>query len=210
MTKTLIIGATGGIGSALAKRLSHQGTHQLTLTGRNNTLSTLSKELNANSYQLELNDELELHALMQEVGELDLLIYAAGAIEPDVLNETSSDSWERIFTANLTGAFYALKHARFNQDARVALLGVYPEIVQYPKFAAYAAAKAGLASLADVMRKEWRRKNVHVTLVRLPAVDTPLWNTLGHAPKGAMSADQAAQRILTDLPNANGTLDIIS
>lgn len=207
MKKTLIIGATGGIGTALAQQIA-KTTDNLTLTGRSKNLSPLARSLKADCFQLELSDELEVNALMEEVGSLDLLIYAAGAIDPQTVQATSQSSWEQIMAANLTGAFYALKHAQLNTHAQVVLLGAYAETIQFPNLASYAAAKAGLEVLATVARKERRREKIKVILVRLPAVETDLWRSFGKAPKGALSADVAADRILSQLGTAADCLNI--
>jgi NAD(P)-dependent dehydrogenase (short-subunit alcohol dehydrogenase family) len=171
-------------------------------------LGELGRKLSVEVVGAELSDELEVHAIMEQAGPLDLLLYAAGAIEPRTLRETGSDSWQRVMDANLTGAFYALKHARFNPGARVALLGAYPDYVRFPKFGVYAAAKAGLEALAAVARKELRRDKVEVTVVRLPAVDTDLWLPAGKPPRGALSPDDAARQILARLDSAGPLLEI--
>ena len=77
-----------------------------------------------------------------------------------------------------------------------------------PRFGAYAASKAGLEALAEVARKELRRDKVGVTLVRLPAVETDLWQPLGKAPKGALDPKDAAAQILDGLKDAPPVLEL--
>lgn len=189
----LIVGATGDIGSALARALKGQG--QLWLTGRReDALFALADEIGAEAQPIDLADEGALSQFLGVVGALDRLFYSAGAVRPQPIRSTDRADWEATFVANLLGAFYVLKHARWNREARAVFLGAYPQRIAFPRLGAYTASKWGLEGLLSVARKELRE--VAITLVRLPAVATRLWTPFGGAPKDALSADEAAQRIL--------------
>ncbi len=193
---TLLIGATGGIGQSLARQLAGR-VSRLWLSGRNGQiLASLARDLSALAVPAELGNELEVRALAEEVGPLDLLLYAAGAVQKAGLREQSMADLERLLVANLGGLALLLKYARFNPQARVAVLGVYPEPIAVPGLSGYVATKLGAEGLVSVARKEFRREGVRFCLVRLPAVDTDLWAPLGGAPKTALHPDEAAARIL--------------
>jgi NAD(P)-dependent dehydrogenase (short-subunit alcohol dehydrogenase family) len=193
---TLLIGATGGIGQALARHLAGRAS-RLWLSGRNGQiLAGLARDLSALAVPAELGHELEVQALAEEVGPLDLLLYAAGAVQKAGVREQNLADLERLTTANLTGLALLLKYARFNPQARVAVLGVYPDLVSVPGLSAYVATKLGAEGLVNVARKEFRREGVRFCLVRLPAVATDLWAPLGGAPKTALHPEVAAVRIL--------------
>ena len=195
---TLLLGATGGIGQALARRLAAQ-EGQLWLSGRKGqVLADLARELGALAVPTELGSALEVQALAEEVGPLDLMIYAAGAVSKASLREQEVGDLERLITANLGGLALLLKYLRFNPNARVVVLGVYPEFVSVPGLSAYTASKLGAEGLLNVARKEFRREGVRFCLVRLPAVATGLWAPLGGAPKSALSPDLAATRIMEE------------
>ncbi|GEM83557.1 SDR family NAD(P)-dependent oxidoreductase [Meiothermus hypogaeus] len=193
---TLLIGATGGVGQSLAHQLAGR-VSRLWLSGRNGQiLAGLARDLSALAVPAELGNELEVQALAEEVGPLDLLLYAAGAVQRAGLREQSMADLERLTAANMGGLALLLKYARFNPQARVAVLGVYPELIAVPGLSAYVATKLGAEGLVSVARKEFRREGVRFCLVRLPAVATGLWAPLGGAPKTALHPDQAAARIL--------------
>lgn len=137
-----------------------------------------------------------MSAVLAETDPLDLLIYAAGAVNRSSLREMSLTEAERLEAVNCSGLALALKYARFNLGARVILLGVYPELVTVPGLAAYAASKLGAEALLNVARKEFRREEVRCILVRLPAVATGLWDLLGGPLKSALHPQEAATRIL--------------
>jgi NADP-dependent 3-hydroxy acid dehydrogenase YdfG len=93
--KALVIGATGGIGSAIARLLASRAT-TLWLSGRNTEkLAELARQLNAHAFPAELSDEEQVRQLMMTVGALDLLVYAAGAVVRVNLREMSLAEWER-------------------------------------------------------------------------------------------------------------------
>lgn len=192
----LLLGATGGIGQALARGLAGR-VGRLWLSGRNGVvLSSLAHDLGALAVPTELGQELEVQALAQEVGPLDLLVYAAGAVYKAGLRQQGMSDFAGLAAFNLEGLALLLKYTTFNPQARVVVLGVYPDLVSVPGLSAYAATKLGAEGLLSAARKEFRREGVRFCLVRLPAVATGLWAPLGGAPKNALHPDQAAARIL--------------
>jgi cyclic-di-GMP-binding biofilm dispersal mediator protein len=195
--RILIVGATGGIGQALARELKD---HELFLCGRNKSaLRALAEATDGHALPAALEDELEVEALLKEIGPLDLLLYAAGAVSKGPLREIDRDDVERLLVANTLGALFTLKHAHFERGARAAFLGAYPSYVEVPGFSLYAASKRALEGLLNAARKEFAKEQIFLTLVRLPAVATGLWTPLGGAPRGAKSPKEVAKAILTGL-----------
>ncbi len=206
--KTLILGATGGIGQALTRAFAASG-EQLFLSGRNmGLLRELAQETGADYSSADLGKELEVRALLEEVGSFDTLIYAAGAVSSAKLEEQESDAAERIWNANYWGAVWSLKHglSRLAPDGKAYLLGAYPELVTARGMGQYAASKAALAQLAKIAALE--RKNT-VTLVLPPAVNTGLWGGMGgKAPKSALEPEAVAQKILEDALSSAYTAEL--
>lgn len=199
MKRALIVGATGGIGSALARRLA--GRWELTLSGRNaQRLRSLREATGADVVITDLESELEVQALLDPLADLELVIYAAGAVAPAPLAEMRAADWQRVVDANLTGLFHVLKHAstRLAEGAKVVILGARPALVSAQGFGAYAASKAAVAALAEVAGIELRRR-ASVTLVLPVAVDTPLWDAVGRAPRHALQPDEVAEAVVAAL-----------
>ncbi len=193
----LTIGAGGGVGSAVAGALSAQGSHTLTLVGRDaRKLSSLGGQV----VPTDVASELEVEALFADLPPQDLIVYAAGDIQPEPLSATTADAWNRVMDANLTGLFYVLKYAdaKLNPGARIFVLGARPELVTFRGFGAYAAAKAGVAALVAVAAQEYRRK-ASLTLVLPRAVNTDFWQNVGKPPKDALEPYEVADAILTSL-----------
>lgn len=196
--KTLIIGATGGIGAATARAFAGGGA-QLTLSGRDaGKLEALAAELGAQAHAADLAYESHVRALLSGLERLDTLIYAAGAALPGPLAGADAAVVRAVWNANYFGALWTLKHGleRLAPGGRVYLLGARPELVTARGFSQYAASKAALAGLVGIARLEAR--GVGLTLVLPPAVETALWAQVGRAPRGAISPEEVARAVLED------------
>ncbi|CAN5908112.1 SDR family NAD(P)-dependent oxidoreductase [soil metagenome] len=196
MKHALIIGATGGIGTALAKKMN--GSYDLTLVGRDTQKLSALRDYGT-VIPTDVASELEVQALFEEVAPVDVLIYAAGDIQPELLKMVDQQAYYRVIDANLTGLILTLKYAepKFN-EARVFVLGARPDLITYRGFAVYAAAKAGVKAVLDIAAVEMKRK-ASFTLVLPKAVDTDFWKNVGTAPKDALSPDEVAEAIVESL-----------
>lgn len=197
MKKALIIGAGGGIGSALVARLNG---YEAVLVGRDARKLGAAQRSGDQVVPTDVTSELEVEALFSDLEPLDLLVYAAGSIEPAPLGTMTADVWTRTLEANLTGLAYVLKYAesKLNPGARVFVLGARRELVNVRGLGAYAAAKAGVAALVGVAAQEFRRK-ASFTLVLPKAVDTAFWEGVGKPPKDALHPDEVAEAIVKSL-----------
>jgi NAD(P)-dependent dehydrogenase (short-subunit alcohol dehydrogenase family) len=199
MSHAVIIGATGGIGSALARQL--KDPYQLTLLGRNDVkLRELRNATGGNVVPTDVSSELEVQALFEDLSPIDLLIYSAGDIQPELIKMASGDAYRRVLDANLTGLLFTLKYAeaKLNEGARVYVLGARPELINYRGFGVYAAAKAGVKALVDIAVIEYKRK-ASFTLVLPRAVNTDFWKNVGKPPADALSPDDVAKAIVDSL-----------
>ncbi len=199
MKHALIIGATGGIGSATAAELAPQ--YHLTLVGRNSDkLRALKAKYHANVIPTDVAHELEMQALFEDIANIDLLIYSAGDIQPELLKLVNALAVQRVMDANLTGLIHTLKYAekKLNDQARVYVLGARPELISYRGFAAYAAAKAGVKAVVEIAAIEMKRK-ASFTLVLPKAVATDFWQNVGAPPKDALRPEDVARAIRDSL-----------
>ncbi len=192
--RVLIAGATGGLGGALARALRGE---ELFLVGRRaQALGALAEEVGGRALPADLRDEVEVKALLEEVGPLDLLLHAVGQAAKGRVREVEGALLEDLLASHLLTAALLLKHARWREGARGVFFGAYPAYVRVSGFAAYAAAKGALEAYLEAARKELLREGVRLVVVRLPAVATGLWAPLGGPPRGALSPEEAARRVL--------------
>lgn len=110
--KTLILGATGGIGSETARRLKRAG-HNLHLVGRSTEkLAALGQELDATTSVADIEDADALGRAIANAGNtLAGLVYAIGTINLKPLGRLSAGDFERDFRVNALGAALAVQAA---------------------------------------------------------------------------------------------------
>lgn len=194
MTTTLVFGAAGGIGRAIVQLALERGDRVLAVARDEARVS------HARATSADLSREAEVAAAClwaaQEVGTVDALVFAAGGLSSGPLGAVSSDDLTRAFADNVLAAHLVLRHAAplLTPDSHRVLLGAYADRLQFPKLGAYAMAKAAFDAWARVLLKEER--GVKTTLLRLPAVDTPLWAKAPFPlPKGALSPAAVAEAV---------------
>jgi NAD(P)-dependent dehydrogenase (short-subunit alcohol dehydrogenase family) len=205
MSKVAMIwGAGGGIGRALAHRLREEGWRVLAMSRHMAGLGDLTPDL----FEADVADPESvaqaIAAAGRGVGQIDLWIYAAGDITAQKVSDASPEAWQRILDANLTGAYVTAHYSLplLAADAHMVFLGAISERLRLPRLSAYAAAKAGLEALVEVLGKEERKRRV--TLVRPAAVDTPLWEKVPFKlPPGALSPNEAAEHIMAAYHNGH-------
>ncbi|AFZ68602.1 SDR family NAD(P)-dependent oxidoreductase [Deinococcus peraridilitoris] len=194
---TLIIGATGGIGSALSRAWPKEA---LWLSGRNSdTLSSLAQALQATPVLADLGYESHVRTLFEGISlPLDTIVYAAGSVLPEVVAITSPEGTRRTWNANYFGVLWTLKYGlpKLSQGGRFYVLGAQAQLVTARGFSQYAASKAAMARLLEVARLEHRQ--YVLTVVLPPAVQTGLWDGLGPVPPGALTPEHVAEVIVRD------------
>ena len=229
MSTAMIWGASGGIGRALVERLvqpdassgepdasSGEGWQVWAIARHPGDLGSLTPHVlqadvgNARSVQQ------AVLAVNEAGAQVDLWAYAAGDIEAISAAEMPPETWRRILDANLNGAYLAIHYSLplLAPEAHIFFLGAVSERMRLPGLSAYAAAKAGLESFAEALRKEQRNRMLHlarrVTVVRPGAVDTPFWNKVPFKlPPHAPQPEVVAERILAAYHERHkGTLDL--
>lgn len=99
--KILLTGATGGLGQAIARALRAKGG-ELIVTGRRlDVLEPLASELSARALAVDLSDAAEVERLLDEAGEVDILIANAALPGSGTLDSFEVPAIERALDVNL-------------------------------------------------------------------------------------------------------------
>lgn len=177
----LVWGATGGIGSAVARRLKASG-HRPFLAARQATrLEALARELEAPWQAADARDSAAVEALTQHaaatLGALDGMAFCVGSVLLKSAAATSDAEWADTLAVNLTAAFYALRAAaRVMPPAggSIVLVSSAAARIGLPNHEAVAAAKAGVEGLVRAAAASYARRNLRVNAVAPGLVRTPL------------------------------------
>lgn len=171
------VGASTGLGAALARRFAHEGLF-VGVTGRSRErLDALVDEIrsaggHAVALPGDVTSESDLAAIarqLAETGVLEVAIFnAAGAIRAPTL-ELTAEQFEAAWRVTTLGGFLfaqaALPLLLAGGHGSLLFTGATASLRGRPPFAAFAAAKAGLRSLTQSLAREFGPKNIHVAHV---------------------------------------------
>lgn len=174
----LLAGATGGIGSALARQLAAAGA-TLSLVARDaDRLAQLPVDGHRFAVDLRMPDGAQqtVSEAVAHGGELHVVINAVGVVAFGDTASLSSDALEELFLTNVfAGVFLsqaALPHMAVG-GAMVSMSGVISER-NLPGMAAYGASKAAVRAFSEGFAREARRAKVRVVDARPPHTETGL------------------------------------
>ncbi|WP_308517449.1 3-oxoacyl-[acyl-carrier-protein] reductase [Sphingomonas flavescens] len=167
----LVTGASGGLGSAIAKALAGQGA-RLALSGSNaEKLTAFRAELGGDHIAVPANlsdplavDNLVPAALAALGGKLDILINNAGVTRDNLLMRMKDEEFEEVIRINLEAAFRLMRaaakpmmKARFG---RIISITSVVGVTGNPGQANYVASKAGLIGMTKAVAQELASRNV--------------------------------------------------
>lgn len=180
----LITGGNSGIGLATAKRFVAEGA-KVVITGRNEaTLQEAVEGLgasNAVAVQADATDptssEKAVAAAIERFGRLDIVFANAGISGFTPVGGTQLSQFEDILKVNVTGAFFTVQAAlpHLNSGASIILTSSVLANAGSPGYAAYAASKGAVNSLAGVLAAELSPRGIRVNIVSPGATLTPIW-----------------------------------
>jgi len=204
----LIVGASSGVGAALARRLAREGYALGLVARRSNRLQALCEEVQrtcgarALAYRHDVLNTAEVPALLEkaadDLGRLDLFIYCAGVLFPN--DSTTYHAEEDLLTlqVNLVGAAAWINPAaeRFRQERAGHIVGIGSIAGDRGRrgMPAYTASKAGLHTYLEGMRNRLWREGVTVTTIKLGQVETDMLRNADRK-RNPISADRAAELI---------------
>ena len=199
--KVLITGATGGIGSAMAKRMAKQGA-DLVLSGtKKDSLETLSSEIGDNCYSFaaDLAKKEEIKNLViwaiEKMGSIDILVNNAGITRDNLSIRMSDEDWDDVINVNLTASFLlsrdCLKVMLKKRWGRIINITSVVGVMGNAGQSNYAASKAGMIGMTKSIASEVSSRGITVNCISPGYVVTAMTDKI---------SDVAKENILQNTP----------
>jgi short-subunit dehydrogenase len=194
-----LIGASEGLGRALAHKMSRAGV-ELVLSARNaERLEDLAAELPgpARVVAIDVADDASVARAAQAAREMDGVVYLSGVYWPMAAQDWDAEKATQMFDVNLTGAARVLGQTLPEMIARdrghVVLTGSLSGFRGLPGAIGYAASKAGVMALAECLQADLRRTGVQVQVVNPGFIRTRLTDKNDFSMPFLMEPEAAAQ-----------------
>jgi short-subunit dehydrogenase len=205
----LIVGACGGLGTALTRKLAREGWTLALLSRREDCPADLAAELNADGvtralpYQHDVSDYAEVPSLLTKIvadlGGLDLFIFNAGVNYPPGAERMNAADDIKMIEINLSGAVAWLapvgdlfKDARGGQIVGISSVAGDRGRIANP---GYNTSKAGLTTYLEALRNRLTRHGVHVLTVKPGFIATEMLRASQGPKPFTVSPERAADDI---------------
>jgi len=193
----LVTGASGGIGSAIARALAAQGA-QVALSGtRQEALDAVKAEIGGNAVTVPANlaDKDSVEALIPSAlealgGKIDILVNNAGVTRDNLAMRMKDDEWDQVISVNLEAAFRLIRAvSRPMMKARFGRIVSITSVVGWtgnPGQANYAASKGGLTAMTKALAQEFASRGITVNCVAPGFIASAMTDALNEQQKATI------------------------
>ena len=178
----LVTGAGRGIGRGCALELADAGATVLLVARTASDLEAVAEETGGQAFAADVTDEAQLAeavARAEALGDLRVLVTAAGTNRPAPARDYPMDDWDALFDVNVRATFLACRAVgdsllRREVPGSLVTLSSQMGTVGYPGRAAYCATKHAVEGMTKALAVEWAAEGVRVNAVAPTFVETPL------------------------------------
>ena len=194
-----LIGASEGLGRALAKIMADEGVDLILSARSESRLQEVADELSrpARIVGVDVSDTESVRAAAASIGPIDGVVFLAGVYWPMAATEWNADDAETMMDVNLMGAMRVLGATVPDMVQRnaghIVLTGSLSGFRGLPGAIGYSASKAGIMSLAETMKCDLKSTSVEVQLVNPGFIRTRLTDKNNFSMPFIMSPEDAAR-----------------
>jgi 3-oxoacyl-[acyl-carrier protein] reductase len=180
----LVTGASGALGSGIARALHGAGAKVLLAGTRREALDALQAELGGRAHVAvaDLADPLSGDALVKAaesaMGQLDILVNNAGLTRDGLALRMKDEDWQAVIDVDLTAAFRlaraALRGMMRRRWGRIVSISSVVGAIGNPGQANYAAAKAGLLGMTKALAAEVASRGITVNAIAPGFIESPM------------------------------------
>jgi NAD(P)-dependent dehydrogenase (short-subunit alcohol dehydrogenase family) len=178
MSRTaVIVGASSGIGSAVAEALAADDYRVVLNARREQPLSELAEALGGATWVAgDCANEEVAERIVAAAGEVALFVHSAGILVESPMRDQSVEVFDEVVRTNLRSAYVTARALRPAMQAGSRMVFVSSTSALRPTagLTAYSAAKAGMNAMAGVLARELEPEGIGVHLVSPGPVDTPM------------------------------------
>jgi 3-oxoacyl-[acyl-carrier protein] reductase len=200
----LITGATGTIGSAIARTLHAQGATVAISGTRREVLDGLAIEFGSRVHVLPCNlaDVAEVEALVpraeEAMGQVDILVANAGVTRDNLLVQLRDEDWDQVIAINLSATFRlarsAVRGMMRRRFGRVIAITSVVGATGNPGQSNYVAAKAGITGMIKAIAQEYAKRGVTANCVAPGFIVTPMTEKLNEKQRDVILSKVPANR----------------
>jgi 3-oxoacyl-[acyl-carrier protein] reductase len=196
----LVTGASRGIGRAIASELARAGASVVVSynTGAE-AAEALAQEIGGRAVQADVSDAASAASLVEEAGDLDVLVNNAGVTRDGLLVRMSDEDWRTVIDTNLASCFYTCRAVTRGMMKKRAgsivnissIVGLHGNWGQTN----YAASKAGIIGFTKALARELGSRNVRANVVVPGYVKSRLTDVLPEDATATMLANTPLGRL---------------
>jgi 3-oxoacyl-[acyl-carrier protein] reductase len=189
--RALVTGASKGIGRAIAEELARAGASVVVgyRSGKDDA-EQLASEIGGAAVQADVSSPEDAKRLVEEAGDIDVLVNNAGLTRDGLLARMSDDDWRTVLDTNLSSVFYTCRAVtrpmmkkRGGSIVNISsVVGVHGNWGQTN----YAASKAGIIGFTKSLARELGSRNIRANVVAPGYVKTQLTEVLPEEATAAM------------------------
>ena len=174
----MITGASGGIGSAIAKRFAQEGARVALLDRHIKKLKKLQKEITqsggqSENFYVDITDSKDVARVVKEIvktlGPIHLLVNSVGILIQGKVDKMSEKDFDALMAVNVKGLFLAYKHAvpvmRKAGGGVIINLSSVSALVGSPESFAYTTSKGAVLSMTYATAQELAPDNIRVMAI---------------------------------------------
>jgi 3-oxoacyl-[acyl-carrier protein] reductase len=200
----LVTGASGGIGSAIARALHSQGAEVILSGTREAILSEVADQLaiRVHAIAADLENPKSIESLVKKAelisdGGVDIVVNNAGIVHDNLLVRMKDEEWQKVLDINLSAGYKItqglLRGMMKRRWGRIIGISSVVGTTGNPGQTNYAAAKAGMVGFSKALALEVATRGITVNVVSPGMIETAMTSNL--------SDDQSA-RLLSNIPTA--------
>lgn len=188
--KVLLLGATGGIGAAVARELINQGAMLVLVSRSESKTRSLLHELGdacvsvVDNYLIDFTDRESIDSLQdiaQQHTDIDIIVHALGVNSFESYTQIDNDKLAAMFNVNVFSLMHVCRVLMPNLTQRTSgklvVIGSTFGSIGFPGFSNYSASKFALRGYVESLRRELANTAVDILYIAPRATNTELNDT---------------------------------